>query len=519
MTLNNRNRVGENTLHSNKRLVRNTAYLYIRMLVLMAIAIYTSRIVLQALGDVDFGIYAVVGGIVSMVGFLNNSMANAVQRFLSYEMGRGTKESVSDIFSLSLIGHLMVICVVFVIAEPLGWWLVNHKLVIPASQLPAANWVLQTSIGVALISFLTVPYNAIILAREKMGIYAYISLIEGSLRLAIAFAILAAPAGRLKLYALMQLGVSVIVFGVYYWYCRRKVPESKFRWIKDWKKFKEILSFVSFNLIGEVAQVFTGQGLSIVLNLFFGPTVNTARGLADQVNVNVSKFVNNFQQALTPQVVKTYAAGEVETTFRITVQGINFSYYLLFMITLPLYLQIDTVLGLWLGEVPPYTAVFCRIVLIASLVGVCTGLLSQVVRANGNIKAYQIVCSLGGLLSLPAAWLVLKATRSAYLAMSLLIAVQVLLFGARLVMTSRLTGLSKRMFLADSTWPIFKVTVVSAIAPVALSLAMPCNPGALFAVTGVSIVSVGMCALFIGMDKTQRDKVLVMVRSKLGHRA
>lgn len=492
---------------NNRKILKNTAFLYIRMILLMCIALYTSRVVLYALGDIGFGIYTVVGGIVGMLGFLNNSMANAVQRFLSFEMGKGHSRSVSDIFCISMIGHLVIICIVFIGSEAIGLWLLNDKLDIPADRFVAAHWVLQTSILIALLSFLQVPYNAIILSSERMGIYAYISLLEAGLRLGIALTILQYAHDRLILYSILQLAASLIITFTYYAYCRHKIPESRFHWITDIKKFKEIFSFVSFNLIGEISQVFTGQGLSILLNMFFGPAINAARGVAGQVNDNVSKFINNFQQAMTPQIIKTYANEELSASFSLTFRGIKFSYFLFYALSLPLLLEMEQVLSFWLKQVPPYSAAFCRIVLLASMIGCCSGLLSQLVRANGNIKMYQIICSIGGLISLPVGYIMLQYWHNPIYTMTILIGVQVLLFFSRVFMTSHITGMSKVIFVREAIFPIFFVSVISIIVPFVWHYFHHPSVSRFVLTVIIAPISVIATAYFIGM--TSQEKLFV----------
>lgn len=501
-----------------KLVIKNTLFLYIRMIILMCISIYTSRVVLEALGVTNFGIYNVVGGIVTLIGFLNNSMANAVQRFLSYEMGKGTQESVNNIFNISLLGHIVIIFIVFILAEAIGIWLVNFELDIPTDRHVAANWVLQTSIIITLISFIQVPYNAIIISKERMAIYAYISLIEGLLRLFIAFAVLHMFVDKLIIYSILQLFVSIVITFLYYIYCHRKIPESRFHIVKDLGKFKVIFSFVSYNLIGEISQVCIGQGLSIILNIFCGPVVNAARGLADQVNGNVSKFVNNIQQALNPQIVKTYAKGDINSTFNLLYRGVKFSYYMLFIITLPLILEMNLILKLWLKTVPEYTAIFCKIILIASLIGCCSGLLSQAVRANGKIKNYQIICSLGGILCLPAAYFILKFTSNPIIAMAMLILVQIILYFTRLIMTSKIIGLSIRIYLIKTLVPIFIVTILSSLITIITYNVLPDSLLRLFIIIFISIVSIGISSYFLGMTKSERifiNNIFISLKSKL----
>lgn len=495
--------------HMNSRLVaNNTLMLYIRMLLIMFVTIYTSRVLLETLGVDNFGIYNVVGGTVTMLGFLNASMANAVQRFLAFEIGRGDHEKVNKVFCIAIIGHIVIIIIVFILAEFIGVWLVNYELTIPKDRLFAANWVLQSSIIIMLISFIQVPYNAIILAYEQMNIYAYITIIEAFLRLGIVFIVLWINYDKLVVYAILQAVISILIFLTYKRYCNKRIISSKWRYVKDNKTLKAITSFVGYNLIGEIGMICTGQGLSIVLNIFCGPVVNAARGLAEQVNSAVSRFSFNFQQALVPQIIKTYANNELQNTFSLLFRGIKFSYYLMWLLSLPLLLETKYVLEIWLIDVPDYTVSFCRIILIASMIGVMSGLLSQVVRANGNIKNYQIVCSVSTILSLPIAYILMKLGYSPIVALSTLIFAQIGLFFARLWMTSNLTGMSKMLFFNKTTLPIIGVTLVSLPIPLVINTFVN-NGFVQFALSVlVSCVSVLTAILIIGTTKTERSFIM-----------
>ena len=297
---------------NNKRIARNTMLLYLRMLIMMIVSLYTSRVVLEVLGVTDYGIYNVVGGIVSMLGFLNSSMSNAVQRFLSFEMGKGADGKVSHVFNIAMLAHLFIAIVVLIILEIAGTWYLNNHLVVPLDRMEAANWVLQCTIVTTFFSIMQVPYNGIIIAKEDMGIYAYISVFEAFVRLLIVYLLLIGPYDRLKFYAILMMTVTLVVLLINRVYCIKKYRETHFRFVRDKSLLKDMTSFASWNMIGEIAWVMTGQGVNIILNLFFGPSINAARGLAEQVNAAVMRFINNFQVALNPQITKSYSSGDIE---------------------------------------------------------------------------------------------------------------------------------------------------------------------------------------------------------------
>lgn len=453
------------TAQNNKRIAKNTLLLYFRMLLLMAVTLYTSRVVLDKLGITDYGIYNVVGGIVNMLGFLTGAMGNAVQRYLSFEIGRGDKKRVNHIFNVSLFAHIVIAIVVFIVMEIAGVWYLNTYMNIPPERLDAANWVLQCSILTTMFTIVQVPYNAIIIAKEQMGIYAYISILEVILKLAVVYLLVIGNLDRLKLYSVLIMIVTISILMVYRIYCIKKYDEAKFRIVKDLKTLKEMTGFACWNMLGELAWVFTGQGVNIILNLFFGPVVNAARGLADQVNGAVLRFVNNFQTAVNPQLVKSYAANQLDDMKKLLYRGIRFSYYLLFILSMPLILKMDFILHVWLKDVPEYATEFCQLVLICSLVASISNLLAQVARAYGKIRKYQIYVSVFLFLNFPLSYFVLKIGASPLATMVVNICIQGTLLFVRLYITKPMIGLSIMDFTKRVLLPIIKITIISAVLP------------------------------------------------------
>ncbi len=285
---------------NNKRIARNTLLLYFRMILLMVISLYTSRVVIEVLGVIDFGIFNVVGGLVAMLGALNGSMAIAVQRYLSFEIGKGSEEGIKRIFSMSIIAHVIISLLVFILAETVGCWFLENKINIPADRYDAAMWVFHCVVVACLFTIVQIPYNAIILAKEKMGAFAYISILEVILKLGIAFMLLIGNLDKLKLYGILTAATTILVTIVYRVYCIKKFQEARFKFIWDKKIIKELTSFAGWSMMGQLAWAFTGQGVNIILNIFFGPSVNAARGLSEQVNGAVSRFISNFQMAVNP---------------------------------------------------------------------------------------------------------------------------------------------------------------------------------------------------------------------------
>lgn len=498
------------TSQNNKRIAKNTLLLYFRMLLLMAVTLYTSRVVLDKLGITDYGIYNVVGGIVSMLGFLTGAMGNAVQRYLSFEIGKGNKQRVNHIFNISLLAHAIISIIVFIIMEIAGVWYLNTYMNIPMDRLDAANWVLQCSILTTIFTIMQVPYNAIIIAKEQMGIYAYISILEVVLKLAVVYLLVIGHFDRLKLYSVLIMIVTISILMVYRIYCIKKYDEAKFRFVKDTKTLKEMIGFASWNMLGEIAWAFTGQGVNIILNIFFGPAVNAARGIADQVNGAVARFVNNFQTAVNPQLVKSYAAKQLDDMKKLLYRGIRFSYYLLYILSMPLILNMDFILHIWLKDVPKYTTGFCQLVLICGMVSSVSNLLAQVARAYGKIRKYQLCVSICLFLNFPVSYIILKLGASPLGTMCVNICIQALLLFIRLHLTRPMIGLSIMDFAKRVLYPIIKITVISAVLPCFCAYELQSGWLNFFIICIVSLLCSISCILVFGMSSNERAYIKSM---------
>ena len=502
------------TTDNNKRIAKNTLLLYFRMLLMMFVTLFTSRVVLDKLGVTDYGIYNVVGGVVAMLGFLNSSMSNAVQRYLSFEIGKNNDEGVNRIFNVSLLTHAGIAAFVFIALEIAGVWYLNTHMNIPTDRMDAANWVLQCSIFTTLFTIVQVPYNAIIISKEQMGIYAYISILEVILKLLVVYMLAIGTFDKLKLYSILIMIVTIGIMMVYRFYCASKYSEAKFRFVKDWNLLQQIVSFASWNMLGELAWVFTGQGVNIILNSFFGPIVNAARGLAEQVNGAVNRFVANFQTAVNPQLIKNYASNQLEEMKRLLYRSTRFSYYLLLALSLPIILKMDFILHLWLKDVPDYTTGFCQLVLVCSLVSTLSNLLAQVARAYGKIRNYQIVVSVILFMNFPLSYIVLKMGYSPLSTMCVNIGVQGALLFIRLRLTNRMIQMTYANFIKNVLFPVITVTAAALIIPLAIYFMLDNSPISFVIVCLVSFVSVCLSAYGLGMNVNERKYILTTL-SKL----
>ena len=351
---------------SNARIAKNTILLYIRMLVILVISLYTSRAILAILGADDFGIYNVVGGVVVLFSFLTNAMTNSTQRFLNYNLGLNDEKKIANVFNTSMLAHFTILGVVLILAETIGLWFVMTQLNIPAERYTASIWVYQASVVATLLNIIVIPYRASIIATERMGVFAYISILDVVLKLIIVLVLPYFSVDSLILYSILLSGISFLILILYRAVCIRKMSFTHFHFVWDKKQYMEQMSFSGWYLFGGVATVGAKQGTNILINLFFNVTVNAAVGIANQVRNAVYGFVTSFQTAFNPQIVKLYASGEHDNLLSLIYRSSKFSYYLLLILSLPIVIFCEDILSLWLVEVPDYAVVFTQLVVITS---------------------------------------------------------------------------------------------------------------------------------------------------------
>jgi len=489
---------------NNKRIAKNTILLYIRMFLIMGVSLYTSRVVLNTLGVIDFGIYSIVGGLVISLSFLSASMSLSTNRFLSFELGKNDFEQLRKVFSMSINIHIIISLLVFLLAETVGLWFLNAKLNIPSDRLNAANWVYQFSIFTFMLTILGVPYNAIFVAHERMKIYAYISMLEASLKLAIVFSIVFWGFDKLKLYSILVFTVSAIIWLIYRIYVWRNFREAKYLFFWDKLLFKKMISYAGWNLITYFGKVTKEQGVNITLNIFFGSVVNAALGIVNQVTANINGFVFNFQMAIYPQIIKSYAAQNMKYMYQLVFQGAKYSFFLLFFISLPLLLETETVLKWWLKIVPENTVIFCRLALINILIDSITGTLSTASEASGRIKKYQSAVGILLFLTLPITYVLLKIGFPAHSTFIVSILLSILGLFIRLKIVSSLINLSIKSFFKEVILTILLVVSVSFILPFVVKLCTKQELIQFLAVGFSSVLSVGTSIYYLGMNKEER---------------
>lgn len=450
---------------NNKRIAKNTLLLYCRMLFLMAVSLYTSRVVLNALGVEDFGIYNVVGGIVAMFTVLSGSLSAAISRFITYELGKGDQSNLNKIFSSAVTIQLSLAGIIILLAETIGLWFLNVKMNIPEIRMEAANWVFQFSILTFAINLISVPYNASIIAHEKMSAFAYISILEAVGKLTIAYLIIISPMDKLIFYAILMCLVAIIIRFTYGNYCKKHFSECTYHFIWDKQQLKQMFGFAGWNFIGAASAVLRDQGGNVVINLFCGPTVNAARGIAFQVNNAVNQFVTNFMTALNPQITKSYAAGDKEYMMTLIFQGARLSFYMLLLLSLPILTNTHYILELWLKIVPEHTVLFVQLILIFAMSESISYPLITAMLATGKIRNYQII--VGGLqmMNLPISYLLLRLGFFPEIVIIVAICISQCCLAARLILLKKMIGISMQKYLKKVYFNIIIVSIIAAIPP------------------------------------------------------
>lgn len=498
------------TAQNNKRIAKNTLLLYFRMLFMMAISLYTSRVVLHTLGVEDYGIYNVVGGVVAMFGFINSSMSSATQRYITFALGKGNFENLRKVFCTTLQIHVLIAVLIIVLGETVGLWFMYEKMQIPVDRIDAAFWVLQCSILSTVVMIVSVPYNADIIAHEKMSAFAYISILEAILKLAIVYILLIGSFDKLILYAILLLAVQILIRFCYSIYCNKHFKETTYKHVWDKSLFKEMTGFAGWSMFGNLSAVLFGQGLNMLLNVFFGPVVNAARAIAVQVQNAIQQFVNNFQMALNPQITKTYAKNEMDKMHKLMFRSARFSFYLLFFLSLPVLFETNFILTIWLKVVPENTVVFLRIMICTSLIYTLANPLIIANQATGKVKKYQAVCGSILLLILPISYIVIKLGFPAYSVFIVHFVMESITQLARMIMLRPLIGIRIREYFKYIYAPVILVVLCSVILPFVVYESMNDTVLRFFTVCIVCVISVGSVAYTIGLSKNER----IFVRSK-----
>lgn len=496
-----------------KRIAKNTLILYVRTLFTMLVALYTSRVILNTLGVSDFGICNVVGGVVGMFSVISSSLSTSISRFITFELGHGDINKLRRIFSTSVNIQIGIALIIVVLAECIGVWFVNNKLNIPADRLIAANWVFQCSLLSFATGLISVPYNACIIAHEHMSVFAYMSILETILKLVIVYMLLISPYDKLISYSILFFFVAIIMRVIYGWYCKSRFVECNYKFIYDKPLIKEMTGFAGWSFFGNTAYMLNTQGVDMLINIFFGVTLNAAKGVASQVQNAVMQFVGNFTVAINPQITKSYASGEMEYMNKLVCRGARFSYFLLLVFTVPIVCEADYILHLWLKTVPEYAPVFLRLMLFGTLMTLLGNTMLTAIQATGNIRRYQIWITITGCFVFPLTWIAYKLGLPPESTYVIYIVIYFLLNFVRVYIAKGLMNFPIRLYLFDVVFRVVIVSIIAFILP--LLVIHYLEPGFIRLCISciVGLISSLMTINILGLESVERE----IIYKKVSH--
>lgn len=491
-------------------------FLYFRQIVTLLIGLYTVRVVLDVLGAEDYGIYGVVGGVVSLFSFISNSMASATQRYFSFAIGENKIEKLKKVFSVNCIVYILIAITVVVLLETIGLWYISERLRVPVGRYDAMIWIFHFSVLSFFFTIIKTPFNSIIIAHEDMSIFAYMSIVESVMKLGIVFLLVYLPGDKLITYGVLHLGISVILAFVYVFICLSKYKECQFRkFYWDSSLAKEILDFTGWTLFGQITTVARSQAVVILINQYFNPIVVAAKSIATTITSQINQFASGFNVSLYPPIIKTYAAGDKEGMFSLIFNGSKITFFLMWIFALPLFLEMEVVLGIWLTTIPPFTILFTRLLLVESLINSTISPLVTAARAPGRIKVYEL--SLGSIQIgiFIVSWIVLELGGAPYSVLIVAIVANLIMFVVRLIIVRGLVGLSIRLFVRQVMFPILGVVLISSISSFLVHVYLPA--GIVF--SGISII-ISMiiscvCMFYIGLNKVEQKKISIMIRQRI----
>lgn len=489
--------------------------LYLRMAVTTLLGLYTSRVILQALGVNDFGLFNAVGGLVAMLAIVSASLSTATSRYLTYELGRGDIQRLKTVFSTSVNVQLGIALVVVVIGGVLGWWFVNYKMNIPVDRMSAANWVWVCSVLTFAVKLISIPYEASIIAHEKMNVFAYLNIFLAVMKLAIVFTLFYSPFDKLKTYTFLLLALHLLIRLIYTVYCRRHFVECKYRWTYDAPLLKEMTQFAGWNFFGNAAWLFNTQGITVLINIFFGVAVNAARGIANQFESVVLEFVNSFMMALNPQITKSYASGDLDGMQRLVCRGAKFSFFLMMLFAIPGILETQKILSLWLGIVPDYAVDFVRLTFLSSMCTVLGNTLVTAQLATGKIKKYQIVITLYGAWVFPLTWLAFKMGGSPLWAYLVFCAIYFGMVFVRIYLVKDLIKLSWKYYVKEVILRSALCFAIALVLPLMAYLSMEDSMLRFLVVCTVSLLASLAVIYWIGMQAAERQAINSLVRQRI----
>lgn len=502
---------------SNKRIAKNTVFLTIRMVVVLGISLYSTRIVLRVLGVEDYGVYNVVCGFVSMFAFLNTSMSNGIQRFYNFEFGKNGETGANKVYCTSVLIQAILAIIIITLTESLGLWYLHHKMVIPEGRMLAAEWIFQFSVLSFVFIIMQAPYTAAVIAHERMDFYALVSVFDAMLKLGIVLVLPLFSKDKLVIYGLLFSLISVFNYCAYFVYCKKHFDEIKLRNFFDGTLFKSMLCFSGWNLFGSFSGIMKEQGINLILNFFYGPIVNAARGVAAQVKGGLESFVQNITMPVRPQVMQSYATGNIERTLKLTFSISKLSCFFFYFISLPIIIEINFILELWLGnDVPSHTPCFIIIIMTDTMVAYLNAAVSSVVHASGKMKRYQLTNGLIGIASVPIAFIALKCGAAPEWALIVTLISKAIAQVFSVVILKSIVCFSIKQYIKDVIWPIILVIIATAAFPFLPHFLMGESIIRLLAVVTIDLIVTILGIYFLGLNNAERELVGLLCGKMLG---
>lgn len=505
----------ENSL-DNRRVAKNTIVLYIRTILTLCISLYTSRVILKVLGVDDYGVYTVIAGFVSMFSIVGGTLVSATQRYLNFELGKRVDNHVKEVFSSSFIIHVALCIITLLLFESFGLWFINCKLNIDPTRLNAANWLYQFSIFTFLLTVLRSPFDASIIAHERMKVFAYANILEAILRLIIVYCLTLTPIDYLVMYGVFLFLISIIIFLIYVVYCRKNFSETNIVFVKDKAYYKGMLSFAGYNFLGSASYVFAQQGVNMLLNIFFGVTVNAARGITVQVESAISKFVSDFTTALNPQITKSYAQNNIDNMEQLITMGSKFAFLLFMFFAIPISIKAPFILKIWLGTVPDYTVIFVRLALLDALINSLGGPLTTGSMATGDIKKLSIWIGVFRFLVFPLSFFAFNLFPIPYLSYCILIICDIILVAVRLIISYHQLNLKPSSFLQNVIVRVLLSAVISFSLLFLISLNQKSDSVySLLLFVMLSCVTIISVSSLVAFNGSERNKIISLIKNKI----
>lgn len=505
----------QDNLSNNRTIAKNTMYMYLRMAITMIANIYISRVVLNVLGVEDYGLYNVIGGIIALFTVLNSAMINTTSRFITVYLAKGDERATRGVFNMTALIHVAIAVIILVLGETIGLWYLHNKLVIPEGREFAAEWLYQLSVITTLMSIVTVPYNAAIVAHERMGVYAYLQIFDVSLRLIIVLSIKYVPFDKLIYYATLLAILSIVDLLIYILYCKKKFPETKMMYYWDKSLFKQMTSFIGWALVGNFSNMFYTQGINLMLNAFCGPAVNAARGVAVQVENVVRQFAANVQTAINPQILKSYAVKEMDRMYALIIASSRYCFYLLFFLSLPILIETDFILTLWLGNVPDHTVNFVRIILITVLLDAFVNPMFTANLASGKLAIYHGSLAVLMYSFMLITYFTIKSTRVPESVFLCYLIASIIGYIMKIFILYYQVGLKPRIYVRRALLPVIEVVVISILAPLLVHHFLNGGWSSFLITSTVAALSVASVVYFIGITKEERVFALNFAKNKI----